>query len=107
MLQFYPKNMAYLTDRGEDLLKTIGLYYWNVPRFRGCYYDDDNEEYGKVIVVRCRAGGNNRVDYDDGISYLKSNKYYLDDCDDSFDNTYAEFYFKLPEETQDYIPKVQ
>jgi hypothetical protein len=95
------------------LLAILGLTKKDVPRFRDCYIDGDR------IVIHTRTGGGNRDYYDseqscrvnypecfDGKedpigpwnSTLTANAYYLYDVDDDFDSTYADFYFKIPEE---------
>ena len=83
------------------LLKIIGINREDIPRFRDCFISDG------CIVIHTRTGGGNRDYYDcpneentEGPwnSNLTSNPYYLCDEDDEFDWTYANFYFKYPEE---------
>ncbi|MEU5258997.1 hypothetical protein [Amycolatopsis sp. NPDC021455] len=53
---------------------------------------------GIVVHVYTRIGGNNRPDYENEIEQLRGKPTYLRDADDSFDSTYASFYFGLPTE---------
>lgn len=78
-----------------EILSLIGLKESDINRYRGCDIDDD------MIVVYARTGGNNREYYlnDD----LTNNPYYLYDEDDSYDNTYANYYFEIPNGTNDKI----
>jgi hypothetical protein len=77
-----------------DLLLTIlKLTQHDVPRFRDCYIDDCGQ-----IVIYTRTGGNNRFDFAKEIEKLQSVPGYVKDKDDSFDSTYAYFYFEVPEE---------
>jgi hypothetical protein len=83
------------------LLKILGIEKESIPRFRDCFISDGH------IVIYTRTGGGNRDYYDepnsdnqDGPynSTLRENKNYVYDEDDDFDPTYANFYFKFPEE---------
>ncbi|MFA5133067.1 MAG: hypothetical protein WC444_07110 [Candidatus Paceibacterota bacterium] len=76
----------------EDVLKAIGLTESDIPRFRGAGVDGDR------ICVHTRTGGGNREYYAEANNELRKNPYYLCDEDDDFDCTYANFWFKIPEE---------
>jgi len=76
----------------KDILAAIGLEEWKIERFRDCWIDEEKNQ----ICVLTRTGGLNREDYSN--IALTSNKYYLYDEDDDFDNTYATYYFSIPEE---------
>lgn len=96
------------------LLECLELTYGDIPRFRDCYLAAGS------IVVYTRTGGGNRDYYESEEScrehypsYFEGNKEdhpqgpwnddlrnhpcYTQDEDDSFDSTYALFYFKYPE----------
>ena len=88
------------------LLKILGIAHGDIPRFRDAYLDD-----GK-IVIHTRTGGGNRECYESPNNdneegpwneTMYKNQHYLFDEDDEFDNTYANFYFKVPEEYEDDI----
>lgn len=84
-----------------------------IPRFRDCYIDGDH------IVIHTRTGGGNRDYYESEESCrencpeyfngedepsgpwnedLRKNPYFVRDQDDDFDATYADFYFRFPDE---------
>jgi len=81
--------------KSDFILALIGLKECDVERFRDSWLDLGEEK----IVVLTRTGGGNRAGYPNEL--LKKNKYYLYDKDDSFDCTYAYFYFKIPEEIKE------
>ena len=72
----------------KEILSLIGLTEDNVNRYRGCAI------VGDEIVVYARTGGNNREYYSN--YKLTQNPYYLYDEDDSWDSTYANYYFRRP-----------
>lgn len=95
------------------LLATLGFSGPDIPRFRDCFIE------GNCIVIHTRTGGGNREFYDseescrenypeyfDGTddpkgpwnSDLTAHPCYLHDEDDDFDSTYANFYFRFPDE---------
>ena len=78
----------------KDILEAINIEYESIPRERGVGID--KYEGKKVILIHTRTGGGNREYYEDENSLLQKNKYYIDDEDDSFDSTYANFYFRIP-----------
>lgn len=105
------------SGNADKLLMLLGLSRDNFYRYRDCYLDEKSR-----IAVYTRGGGNNRQCYChdylepgdervmfDGeehqpdcvvIAHDANCKHpcYLYDKDDSFDNTYATFYFRVPEE---------
>lgn len=101
------------------LLKILGIEFNSIPRFRDCFIKD-----GK-IVIHTRTGGGNRDYYDNKETHmqncdceegdecsdraynddLRENTNYLYDEDDDFDCTYANFYFKFPEEYREDLEK--
>lgn len=66
----------------------------SIPRFRDAWLTDD----GKHICMMTRTGGNNRGDYVTEIAGIRDIKGYYTDADDGEDNTYAKFYFHVPEQ---------
>lgn len=103
---------------GENGLATAFLVMLNItksqiPRYRDCYWDGNN------IVIYTRTGGGNRDYYESETSCrenypeyfgkedspsgpwnedLRKLPEYVRDEDDSFDSTYASFYFRIPEQ---------
>lgn len=76
----------------EKILATIGLEEWQVERFR----DVDINENMSEIIITARTGGLNREYFHQ--KALKNNPHYLYDEDDDFDNTYAYYHFKIPQQ---------
>ena len=74
------------------ILKTIGIDVNEVARFRDVYFEDGQ------IVLHTRTGGGNRDDYAGSNQELQDNEFYIHDEDDDFDSTYANFYFRFPDE---------
>ncbi len=112
-------NMLFgVNPAAQVILAILGLKPTDIPRFRDCYVEND-ETAGYRICVHTRTGGGNRDYYEDEAtcrdSYpeyfeagkeapagpwnagLRANPHYISDADDSFDSTYANFYFRLPE----------
>lgn len=69
------------------------------PRFRDCFIQED------LICVYTRVGGNNR-DNGYGEEELYEHPNYLKTEDDEFDNTYASYYFSVPEEWKEDFDKI-
>ncbi len=78
-------------DSGQ-LLEVLGKKRSDFGRFRDVYFDEG------YIVVHTRNGGGNREDFQSVFDEMKKHPMYErnEDCED--DNTYADFYFKVPEE---------
>ena len=72
------------------LLDCLSLTQQTVGRFRDAYLSDG------MIVVYTRNGGGNREDYEAQISAMQAHPCYVRDEDESHDETYASFYFKVP-----------
>lgn len=88
---------------GPDLLAVIGLTVGDVGRYRDAYVSEG------MIAVYTRNGGGNRECWDDeaddcrctgciATRHLPAHPLYLFDRDDSFDETYATFYFRIPDD---------
>ncbi len=104
-------------DRGAILLAVLGNP--NVGRFRDAWVEK-GEAGEPVIAIYTRNGGGNRQCYcDDGehelsgpctgviaSELLPAHPLYLRDVDDSFDSTYATFYFRTPDEYRDALAEV-
>ena len=73
------------------ILSALSLSEASIQRFRDCWIDEDNNR----IVIYTRTGGGNREYFPN--EALTSHPLYLYDEDDDFDNTYASYYFSLPQ----------
>lgn len=85
----------------DIILKLIDLDYKKIERFRDCGIDYEENQ----IWIYTRTGGANRETYKNEI--LTKNKYYLNDKDDNYNNTYAEYNFKVPDQFKDIIYKFE
>jgi len=102
-----------LNKAAAVVLPLLGKHPTEYPRFRDCWIgkvrdsttEKDNlgiavkesdNDYG-FITIYIRTGGNNRKDYQEQIDKMRADPLYVEDYDDSFDNTYAYFVYKLPE----------
>jgi len=85
---------AYANPDNETILVALGIKEDEIPRFRGAMIED-----GKVLI-HTRSGGGNRDWLADGNAMLASNEYYIEDADDDFDCTYANFWFRIPDSLQ-------
>ena len=87
------------------LLPMLGRVAEDYPRFRDCFLSEDGEH----IDIYTRVGGNNRnCGYGEEELYKDEN--YVETFDDSFDNTYATYRFKVPEKWKkdfEYIKKAE
>lgn len=85
-------------ERAAVLLPIVGINptAGSVFRLRDAWVEKDPDA-GLVVHVYTRVGGGNREDYADIILALQHLPEYLRDADDSFDSTYASFWFKVPE----------
>ena len=108
-------NIFGLGNSASCLLIILGLDMNDIPRFRDCYYDTEKE----LICIYTRTGGGNRDFYeneetcrDNYPEYflgeeehpngpwnddLRKHELFQSDKDSSYDSTYANFYFKVPE----------
>jgi len=91
-MSFY--NLFFGVNPNADIiLALIKLKRCDIDRFRDVELLDDK------IVILTRTGGDNRTDYPNHL--LTSNPYYLYDEDDKSDNTYAYYYFRIPDEIRE------
>ena len=88
-MSFY--NMLFGVNPDSDkLLSLLGKSREDFGRFRDVYVDDE------FIVVHTRNGGGNREDYFP--DWVEDHPWYSHDVDDDYDCTYANIYFKVPED---------
>lgn len=80
--EYGPALVALLMQRQE----------FDVGRYRDAWVEADGDAV--LIRVHTRNGGGNREDYDDGS--MADHPWYVRDEDDSFDCTYADWWFKVP-----------
>jgi len=83
--------MTYDQSGELKLLATLGLDELDCGRFRGCYPGEEGE-----IIVETRTGAGNAPYYEETHVFLRSNEFYMDDCEDSGDPTYMYFTFRDP-----------
>jgi len=84
-------------ERGELLLPLLGVTrYADVGRFRDIWLEEDGT--GRIwLHLYTRNGGGNRADYAEAIAFLRGHVAYERDEDDSYDSTYASFWFRIPD----------
>lgn len=105
-------------SRGQILIALLGDP--DVGRYRDAWVEKSPETGDPIIAIYTRNGGGNREcycdDYDlthpaDGClaqvnADLTAHPLYIRDEDDSFDCTYATFYFRAPEEHRETLAGV-
>lgn len=85
------------------IMPLLGRHENEYPRFRDCYLEESNNEY--LIVIYTRVGGGNRnCGY--GEEKLYKDPLFVETVDDEFDNTYAEYKFKIPERWKNDFNKI-
>lgn len=96
-------------DRIMLLAILTQLELGDLGRARDAWVEKDLSGEGDVrYALYTRNGGGNRPDYAEQIAKMQANPNYLEDRDDTFDTTYATFYFRLPHQLPDDAPeKVQ
>ena len=91
-------NMLFGVNPDTDkLMEVLGKTAGDFGRFRNVYMEDG------YIVVHTRNGGGNREDYEDVFDEMSEHPWYSHDEDDSFDCTYANIYFKVPDNHKDFM----
>ena len=78
----------------------LGKHPDEYPRFRDCFVEKN------CILVHTRTGGGNREDYETENNEMTNHPNYMTDYDDSFDSTYANFIFSVPEKWKDDFNKI-
>lgn len=92
----------------ECFLPMIDLTPNDFPRYRDIAMENHVQNHGAYeLCVVTRTGGGNREEYEEENKSLSFNKYYLSNNDASYDSTYAEFYFRVPDEFTEDIRKLQ
>ena len=77
----------------DKILEFLGKSREDFGRFRNVYLEDG------YIVVHTRNGGGNREDYEYVFDEMSEHSWYSHDADDDFDCTYANIYFKVPDDS--------
>lgn len=91
-------NMLFgMNPDSDKLLSLLGKTAGDFGRFRNVYMEDG------FIVVHTRNGGGNREDYEDVFDEMSGHPWYSHDADDDFDCTYANIYFKVPEDDKAFV----
>jgi hypothetical protein len=75
-----------------QLLELLNKTEADFGRFRDVFVKDG------YIVVHTRNGGGNREDYEDVFDEMSDHPWHSHDEDCDFDCTYANIYFKIPED---------
>lgn len=78
----------------EQILSLLGKNTGDFGRFRDVYLDNG------YIVVHTRCGGGNREDYEEVFSEMEDHPWYSHNNDCDFDCTYADIYFKIPDDVE-------
>ena len=91
-------NMIFgMNPDSDKLLEILGKTRGDFGRFRNVYMEDG------YIVVHTRNGGGNREDYGNVFDEMSEHPWYSHNEDDDFDCTYANIYFKIPENHKDFM----
>ena len=90
-MSFY-NTLFGMNPDSDKLLEFLGKTREDFGRFRNVFMEDG------YIVVHTRNGGGNREDYEDVFDEMSEHPWYSHDADDDFDCTYANIYFKVPED---------
>ena len=77
----------------EVVLALLGLKENDIERYRNAWMTNEG------ITIHTRTGGGNREDYPN--ETITSHPCYLSDEDEEDDSTYANYFFKFPEEIKD------
>ena len=86
-------NMLFgVNPDSKQLLEILNLTDADLGRFRDIFVEDD------YIVIHTRNGGGNRDDYQWVFDEMSTHPWYSHDVDDDFDCTYANIYFRVPED---------
>jgi hypothetical protein len=84
-------NMMFGINKAAPMvLAVLGLKPDDFPRFRDAMFMEES------IVVRTRAGGGNREEYQGDLDGLSQHPLWLKDEDDDFDSTYCDIHFSYP-----------
>ena len=86
------------------ILPFLGRKMDDYPRFRDCFVQEQPDGT-KLIDIYTRCGGGNR-DCGFGEDELYNDPNFVRTEDDDFDCTYADYFFKVPDEWKDDFEKV-
>lgn len=92
------------------ILPMLGKHPEKYPRFRDCFFgkmfqSKQTDQFGipiwehgdeDMISIYMRIGGQNRADYAKEIDALRTRPGYIEDFDDTFDDTFCVFVFDVP-----------
>lgn len=78
----------------EKLILWCGLQDIIIPRFRDISVSDTEP----VVTILTRTGGGNREDYKGSNVAMTKFDSFIDECDCSWDRTYAEFHYNIKKE---------
>lgn len=94
-------------ERGAILLGPLmgARSFQQFGRYRDCWIEHDGDG-GVVLHVYTRVGGGNRKDYAAEIEWMRSRPNFITDADDTFDSTYASFWFRIDVSDQDFGPQL-
>jgi hypothetical protein len=81
-----------MNPSAAQLLQLLGTHHIEFGRLRDVYVKDG------YIVVHTRCGGGNREDYEYVFDQSAQHPWYSHDEDCDFDCTYADIYFKIPDD---------
>jgi hypothetical protein len=81
-----------MNPNSDQLLDLLGATREDFGRFRDVYIS------GEYIIVHTRCGGGNREEYEHIFEDMSDHPWYIRDEDCDFDSTYADIYFKIPED---------
>lgn len=80
------------------VLPMLGKHPDEYPRFRDCFTgDEEHPEYNDHIHVYTRTGGGNRESYQAENQAMREMEGFVTDFDDSFDETFASWVFRVPD----------
>lgn len=80
------------------ILPMLGKHPDEYPRFRDCFVgDSEHPEHDGKIIVYTRTGGGNRESYAEENEAIRQMDGFIEDYDDSFDYTFANWVFDVPE----------
>lgn len=92
------------TQSLERKLSRIGISKHDIPNIIYCRYDKKDE--CKVIHVCCEAGGELKQMFNDELTKLYENKYFMCENNDKGNISYLHIYFKVPTEWTDFKQKI-
>jgi hypothetical protein len=88
------------------ILPMLGYHPDSYPRFRDCFISDERYPDNNHIIVYTRTGGGNRESYMDQNLWITCIEGYIEDYDDDYDCTFANFVFDIPEKWKDDFNKI-